>query len=194
MKLLTKAVAILALVFFSVNSNAQKIKTVEGDLSVLKNETTINVEFLYDGMSVGSYADEKEYIKKKTQEYNTKEPGRGDSWAKLWVSDRAFKFEPKFIDLFEEHSGMTVKKDAKYTMIFKTTSTEPGYYVYISKKNAEIDAEVTIVETANRSKKIAVISLKNAPGRTFAGSDWATGDRIAEAYAVSGKKLAKFIK
>jgi len=84
-----KCAAVLALVFFSINTNDQKIKTIEGDLSVLKNETTINVEFLYDGMSVGSYADEKEYIKKKTQEYNTKEPGRGDSWAKLWVSDRA---------------------------------------------------------------------------------------------------------
>jgi hypothetical protein len=32
MKLLTKVMTVLALVFFSVNSNAQKIKTVEGDL------------------------------------------------------------------------------------------------------------------------------------------------------------------
>ena len=89
---------------------------------------------------------------------------------------------------------MTNKSDAKYTMIFHTTSTEPGYYIYVTKKNAEIDAEVTIVETANRSNKIAVISVNNAPGRTFSGNDWATGDRISESYAVAGKKLGKFIK
>jgi hypothetical protein len=58
----------------------KRSKQLKGIFSVLKNETTINVEFFYDGMSVGSYADEKEYIKKKTQEYNTKEPGRGDTW------------------------------------------------------------------------------------------------------------------
>ena len=89
---------------------------------------------------------------------------------------------------------MNVKADAKYTIIFHTTTTEPGYNIYVTRKNAEIDAEVTIVETANRKKVIAVISVKNAPGRTFGGNDYATGDRIAECYAVAGKKLGKFIK
>jgi hypothetical protein len=194
MKLTGKIAAIMALVFFSVNTNAQRIKTTDGDISVLKNETTINVEFTYDGMSVGKYENEKDYIAAKTEEYNKKEPGRGDRWAKNWIADRKTQFEPKFIDLFEKSSGMIVKPTAKYTLIFHTTSTEPGYNIYISKKNAEIDAEVTIVETANRSKTIAVISVKNAPGRTFSGEDYATSDRIQESYAVSGKKLGKFIK
>jgi hypothetical protein len=194
MNLLNKVAAIAALLFFSMNTNAQRIKTIDGDISVLKNETAINVEFTYDNMSVGKYDNEDEYIEKKKAEYNSKEPGRGDSWAKSWKSDRKRDFEPKFVELFEKNSGMTVKPAAKYTLIFHTTSTEPGYNIYVSKKNAEIDAEVTVVETADRSKKIAVISISNAPGRTFSGNDYATGDRIAECYAVSGKKLAKFIK
>ncbi len=89
---------------------------------------------------------------------------------------------------------MSVSPDAKYTLIFHTTSTEPGYNVYVSRKNAEIDAEVTIVLTADKSKKIATISVNNAPGRTFSGYDYATGDRIVECYAVAGKKLGKHIK
>jgi hypothetical protein len=189
-----KCAAITALVFFSIQASAQKIKTREGDISVLKNETSINVEFLYDGMTVGSFPDEKDYIKKKTDEYNKKTPGSGDTWAKAWVGDRITRFEPKFRELFEEHSKMLVKPNSKYTMIFKTTSTEPGYNIYISRKNAEIDAEVTIVETADRTKIIAVISVTNAKGRTYGGNDYDTGSRLAESYALAGKGLGKFIK
>jgi hypothetical protein len=194
MKIITIFLSSITLFCLSLSTNAQRIKTVEGNLDILKNETAINVEFTYDNMSVGKYDKESEYLEKKKTEYNSKEPGRGDRWVKNWVADRKASFEPKFIDLFEKTSGMTVKADAKYTLIFHTTSTEPGYYIYVSKKNAEIDAEVTIVETANRSSKIAVVSVNNAPGRTFSGEDWATGDRIAESYAVAGKKLGKYIK
>lgn len=189
-----KYAAMTTLVFFVLTANAQKIKTIEGDIAVLKGETTMNIEFTYNDMSVGKFEHESEYVEKKKTEYNAKESGRGDSWAKSWIADRKMVFEPKFIDLFEKSTNMVVKATAKYTIIFHTTTTEPGYNIYISHKNAEIDAEATVVETANRSKIIAVISIKNAPGRTFMGNDFATGDRIAECYAVSGKKLGKFIK
>ena len=194
MKLSLKYTAVLAFLFFSLSSNAQKFKVTDGDIAVLKTETDINIEFTYDNMGVGKFENESEYIDKKKAEYNAKEAGRGDSWAKSWISDRKLVFEPKFIDLFEKSTEMNIKKTAKYTLIFHTTYTEPGYNIYITRKNAEIDGEVTIVETANRSKVIAVISVKNAPGRTFGGNDYATGDRIAECYAVAGKKLGKFIK
>ncbi len=194
MKKIISCIAFFVLVFFTLNTQAQKIKTTEGSTDVLKNETSINVEFTYDNMSVGKYDKESEYLEKKTAEYNSKEPGRGDSWAKNWVSDRKRVFEPKFLELFEKNSGMSNKADAKYTMIFHTTSTEPGFNIYVTRKNAEIDAVVTIVETADRTKIIAVIDVKNAPGRTFSGYDYATGDRISECYAVAGKKLGKHIK
>ena len=194
MKLLNKGLMVLTLATFSLNTIAQKIKISDGDLSVLKGETAVNIEFVYDGQSVGKFDSEKEYIQKKTAEYNEKEAGMGDRWAKNWVSDRASRFEPKFIELFQENSGMTVKKDAKYTLVFKTLSTEPGYNIMIKRKNAEIDAEVWIVETANRNKRIATLTVSNAPGRTFGGADYDTGLRISEAYAVAGKRLGNFIK
>ncbi|MEQ1554940.1 MAG: hypothetical protein ABL929_12210, partial [Ferruginibacter sp.] len=188
---MTKKIKSLILSFcciISLNSFAQKIKITEGNLDILKSETTINVEFTYDNMAVGKFDKESEYIDKKKGEYNAKEAGRGDRWEKSWVSDRKRNFEPKFIDLFEKTSGMTIKADSKYTLIFHTTTTEPGYNIYVTKKNAEIDATVTIVETANRTKVLAVIDVRNAPGRTFSGDDYASGDRITECYAVAGKK------
>ena len=192
---------LLLLLFFSISATAQKIKTIEGDPSVLKNESTINFEFTYDNVSVGKFPDEKDYIKKKTDEYNAKEAGKGDIWAKNWINDREARYEPKFTDLYLLTSHKTLSKDAKYTLIFKTKSIEPGYNVaggfgmgiYGGRKNAEIDAEVWIVETANRSNKIAVLTVNNAPGGTWGGYDFDTGTRIAESYAISGKKLAKYI-
>jgi hypothetical protein len=89
---------------------------------------------------------------------------------------------------------MNEKKDAKYTIIFHTSFTEPGYNAYVSRHNAEINGEAMIVETADTTKVIATISIEKAPGRTFGGDDYDAGTRITESYADAGKYLAKFIK
>jgi hypothetical protein len=189
-----KKILTLALVFISTQLMAQKVKLESGSLDALKSENTINIEFQYDGMSVGKYDTEKEYLEAKKAEYNKKEAGKGDAWAENWKNDRESRYEPRFIKEFTEQSKMSVDKSAKYTLIFKTTSTEPGYNVVVSRKNAEIDGEATIVETANRSKVIAKIIVSNAPGRIYGGYDYDTGVRLQEAYATAGKKLGKYIK
>ena len=176
--------------------NAQRIKIIEGDLAPLKNENKINTEFTYENLRVGKFDHEADYVAKKTEEYNKKEAGRGDRWAKDWVLDRKDKYEPKFNELFEKSSEMTVtgtKKDAKYSLIYKTTFMEPGFNIAISRKNAETNAEVWIVEAATQ-KVIAKLSVDRAQGRTFWGADYDTGGRIAECYADAGKALGKFIK
>ncbi len=194
MKLLKPAALALLSVSMSLSAFSQKIKLKEGSLAPLKNETSIHIEFTYDNMSVGKFDNEQDYINKKKEEYNKKEAGRGDRWAKAWVDDRASRFEPKFTELFTEYSKMTESKKAKYTLIFHTTSTEPGWNIGISRRNAEIDAEVLIVESSDHNKVIARITLDNSPGRTFLGNDYDTGERISEAYAKAGKSLGKYIK
>jgi hypothetical protein len=192
-KMIKKSMLLLAIAAACITANGQSIKLQEGSLAPLKDEKSISVEFTYDNMGVGKFDKEQDYIDKKKDEYNKKEAGKGDSWAQAWVSDRKHQYEPSFIDLFEKHSEMTVAlKPAKYTMIFHTTYTEPGYNIYVTRKNASIDAEVTIVETANRSNVVAVISIRKAPGRTFGGNDYDTGVRINECYADAGKYLGKF--
>lgn len=194
MKRLKNCTLIASLLFLSIGTMAQKLKLTDGDLSVLKEEAALNFQFTYDNMSVGKFDDEKDYVEKKTAEYNKKEAGKGDSWAKSWVNDRQQRFEPKFIELFTKASGMSESKTAKYTLVFKTTSTEPGYNIVISRKNAKIDAIVDVVETANPKKVIATISVDNALGRTFGGYDYDTGLRIGEAYADAGKALGNFVR
>ena len=194
MKLIKLAFTVLAVSIFSLNSQAQRVKTTSGSDDILKPETNINIEFVYDNMSVGKFKTDQDYIKDKTAEYNKKEPGKGDAWAKSWINDREARYEPKFIELFKINSGMSVMSDAKYTLIFKTTSIEPGYNIGISRKNAQIDAEVWIVETANKSNKLATFTIDNVPGGTAFGYDFDSGLRISEAYANAGKKLGKYLK
>ena len=186
--------AMIALLFISTDLIAQDVDIIKGNLVLLKNEKTINIEFTYDKMGVGDFNKEADYIKTKKEEYNAKEAGTGDSWAIKWQEDKAMKYEPKFILGFTKTSEMTVSKDAKYTLIFNTKALEPGYNVGVSKKNAGIDGTVTIVETADRTKKVIVLSVDRPGENKWRGAAFDAGSRIADAYYLSGQKVGKFIK
>jgi len=179
---------------FGLHAHAQRIKITSGSDDILKSVNSINIEFTYENIAVGKYTNEKDYITDKTAEYNKKEAGKGDTWAASWKNDRASRYEPKFLELFKISSGMSVLSDAKYTMIVKTLSIEPGWNIGISRKNAEIDLDIWIVETANKSNKLASFTINNVPGGTAFGYDFDTGQRISEAYAKAGKSLGKFFK
>jgi hypothetical protein len=176
------------------------INLKSGSLVFLKGETQVNVEYSYEGMSVGKFANERDYLDKKTAEYNQKEDGRGDRWRQSWVDDRAQKFQPKFEELLNRHLAdrkSNLKfgnfKDAKYTLIFKTTFTEPGWNVTIMRRPALIDGEAVFVETQNRANPLATLTITKSPGRDFMGYDYETAYRIQEAYAKAGKELGIFI-
>lgn len=179
---------------FAFTANAQKIKVVEGSLDAVKGTKEYKLEFTYNDLAVGKFKDEAEYIAKKKEEYNKKEAGKGDKWAEAWVADREARFEPKFTELFEEYSKAAISDKAKYTLIFHTTFIEPGFNVGVMRKNAEINGEVTIVETANPGKVLAKLTITKSPGSQFGGYDFDNGVRIAEAYAKAGKEIGKKVK
>lgn len=176
-------------------TQAQRIKLLDGNPEPIFSQKKINAVFSYNNMRVGKFEKEEDYVSAKKQEYNKKEAGKGDQWEKNWIGDRKSRYEPNFIELFEKNSDLALGNypDAQYTMLINTTRIEPGYNVYISRKNAEIDLEIKIIETATQ-KEIASYSIKSAPGRTFGGYDYDTGVRIEEAYATAGKHFAKNIK
>ena len=194
MKIFSTGALVLCLAFICYTSRAQRLKLTDGSLSVLKDQKTISTDFAYDNMKVGKYDKEEDYVRNKTADYNKKEAGKGDTWAKNWVDDRQSRFEPKFNELLEKSSELSVKKNAKYTLIYKTSFTEPGFNIGIMRKNAETNGEAWIVETANKSNVIAKISVQRALGRTFGGYDFDTGERISEAYADAAKALGNFIR
>jgi len=181
------------------DSFAQRVDLRSGDVAVLSGQKTVNIEYDYSEFGVGKFATEKEYLDKKSAEYNAKEAGKGDTWKKAWVDDRKNRFEPKFEELFNK--GMADKglqavqsrPDATYTLIVRTKFVEPGFNVGVMRKNAYVDYEVDLVESANKSAKVAEINMRNVPGGQFGGFDFDTGVRIAESYAKAGKSLAAFL-
>lgn len=175
-------------------AHAQRIRVTEGSLDVLKNEKEINLEFTYDNMKVGKFDKEADYVNGRVKDLNKKEPGRGDTWAKAWVDDRKSRFEPKFEELFTQMTDLKFANKAKYTLIFNTSFTEPGFNVGVMRKNAYISGEFMLVETADRSKVVAKGTLEKAPGRTFWDNDFDTGERISEAYEMAGKALGRYIR
>jgi hypothetical protein len=183
----------LAMLAFAFGVKAQKIKLIEGDLSALKGQTTLNTQFIYDNLMVGKHQTEADYVHDKTSELNGKNPGKGDTWAKEWVTDRHDKYEPRFNDLFFRESGLNYDAKAKYTLIVKTSWLEPGYNVGISSHPADINGEAWLVETGNPGHVLAKLSFTKAPGRMF-GADFDTGIRITECYATAGKGLGRFVK
>jgi hypothetical protein len=195
MKILnTKIIVVFCFLFAAFKAHAQEVDLSKGDISILKDQTTINIEFTYEKFSVGDFSKEADYIKKRKEELNTKEAGTGDTWAIKWEEDKGMRYEPKFILGFTKQNKMTVSKDAKYTLIFNSKALEPGYNVGVAKKNAGLDGTVTLVETANRVKKLAVLSVERAPETKWRGAAFDAGSRIGDAYYMDGQMVGKFIK
>lgn len=194
MKTIKFCFTVAALLFCSFTGFTQEVDITKGDLSVLKGETTINFEFTYEKMSVGDFSKEADYIKKRIEELNAKEPGSGDKWLTEWEEQKKTYFGDKFILGFTKQNKMTSAKDAKYTLIFNTRSLEPGYQVGISKRNAGVDGTVTLIETGKPEKKLAVLYVERAPETKWRGAAFDAKSRIGDAYFMDGQKVGKFIE
>ena len=178
-------------------AHAEKTKLKSGSFDALKGTTEMNVRYDYSNMTVTTKnIPEADFIADKTADYNKKEAGKGDNWAKSWVTDRDKRYAGQFKEQFEEKSGIKIGENpqAKYTLILHTTHTETGFNIGITRRNAYIDAEITIVETANPGNVMAVVTIDDAQGGTFGGYDFDSGARLQECYAICGKALGKLIK
>ena len=194
-----KTLAAIPLLLFSTGAMAQSVKVTKGDFTALKSEKTVDVDFVYSDMIVGKDLTNDQYIEKKTKEYNEKEPGRGDTWAASWVSDRERLFHPKFFELYNkvlEGTQTASQEDgsAKYRLIVHTTRTEPGFNVGVMSRPAGIDVKIQLVEVSDPGKILGEMTMVNCPGANAMGFDYDTGGRIAEAYAKMGKELASFLR
>jgi hypothetical protein len=186
----------LASLAFASISFGQKVMLTEGDLSALKGETSMKIEYDYSSMEVGDFNDEGSYTKKKVEEYNAKEAGKGDKWLVSWERDKTVRYPEKFEELINKSGTIKYSQDAegtKYTLIVKTRFIEPGFNAGVMKRPAAVSFEYIIVETGNASNVVARMSHKLVPGAQAMGFDYDTGTRIAESYAKGGKMLAGFI-
>ena len=176
----------------------QKTDMYMGSMDALKGQAKVNLAYDYSDMSVGDFDKEADYVKEKTADRNKDEAGSGDEWARKWVEDRKNRFEPKFEELFNAYlEGSGLKggdyPDAAYTLVVKTTHTEPGWNVGVMRRPANINADIWLVETGKNDKALGKFSLTKVPGRDVWGYDFDTGSRLEEAYAKTGKEMAQYL-
>lgn len=176
-------------------SFAQSIVLTSGSVDFIKDQKVIDFSFSYEEMLVGKLT-EQEYVDKKTSEYNKKEDGKGEEWKKAWYGDRAERFEPKFLELFDKYMsevGIAAGTEgAKYRIEINTDFTEPGWNVGVMRQNASVDlsCKVKDIETG---EQVASIKVRNASANNFWGTDFTSGYRVQETYAKAGRELAKFL-
>ena len=194
-----KSILLSAFLLFIFGTHAQKIKQTEGNLSFLKGQKQLSIEFVYaDDLKVGKSTEQK-YIEKKMAKANDKEAGTGREWLESWQNDRPKYYQPKFIELFndvlnkEDIILSEGNQSASYLLIVETIFIEPGYNVGVSRKNAYINLVVSIVENNNHDNILAKFTINKSPGKMAFGSDFDTGMRMGEAYAKAAKELASYL-
>ncbi|MBK8340295.1 MAG: hypothetical protein IPK99_10055 [Flavobacteriales bacterium] len=96
-----RTLSLVLVAALATTTMAQKLLVKSGNFKELKSEKELDLEFTFDNMTVGKYA-EAEYIAKKKTEYNDKEPGRGEQFEKSWLNDRESRFAPKFEELLND--------------------------------------------------------------------------------------------
>lgn len=195
-----KQLSLIAFVLIATIAYSQKVKVTEGSFKALKGITEYNLEFDYEGVMIPKYDSEEEFLADKMAKREEKKPGDGERFKKSWFDDRAERYEPKFIESFNKRwkkNEVQVGKDmssAKYTMKVHTTLMWAGYNVGVMRKNAKIEATVSVYETANPSNVLWSADYTRVEGGSFGGYDFDSGYRISEGYAKLAKEVAANIK
>lgn len=194
-----KKFATLTLLFLvSTATIGQKLKVQEGDLKNLKDIKVYAMEFDYTDVMIPKFDNEEDFLKDKMDKREEKKAGDGERFKKSWFDDRPDRYHPKFIESFNKRfdgGEVQVQEDAAdYTMKVHSTKIYPGYNVGIVRHNAEIDATITVFETADPSNVLFSGNYKDAQGSGAMGYDFDSGYRISECYAKLAKTFAKDLK
>lgn len=190
----------LTLLVTSSLTMAQKTKIESGDFKFLAGVNEVNVEFDYSNLKLmKENLTEEQYVANRTTELNEKK-GVGDIWKKKWQGSKEMIWNPKFLELInvvssKEKTNISFQENlssAKYTLIVEVVWIYPGWDAGVMKQPAKVTTNLKIVETANRSNVLVVMSSENAPGDQW-GNNYSNENRIGEGFAKTAKTLAKII-
>ena len=201
MKTIKKFTALAAFFIFTFSiSHAQHPKVLSGKPESLKAIKTWKVEFVYNNPEVQKEGKESDLIARKIKEWNEKEAGKGDKWAKDWEENKNLVYKPKFellMNKYLEKSGVKVGPNANdktgHTIIVETTWIYLGYNVGVMKQPAKINTIISFVSDAARDKPLLKVEMIESPGDVYFANPFSEFDRLTESYAKCGKDLAGYL-
>ena len=193
---------LLAVLFLCITLavTAQDFQEERGNLSFLKDQKVVNVEFKYDNLRLmKDNVTEKEYVDERRDFLNNRNKGEGDNWLKKWEGARETFWEPKFLDLMRrtvtESKGIVFQKDAPqapYTLIVDAQWIYPGWDAYVMKQKAKVTTVLSFVETNNKENVLYQIRSIEAPGDQI-GHNYSNELRIGEGFEKTAKSFGKLI-
>ncbi len=207
LKLLTRSGIIFHYFFFAIIlfpcllksqglSSNPEIQKEFGLIENIKSIKEFKILFTYDGMRVGRFESEEEYINYQVTEHETKEAGSGEKWLQGWKNSRQERYEPDFIKslnkVFEKKDvKVAPESQSSYTLIVKTKYSEPGYNIGVSKFPAFCHFEFEFVDASNPGNVLLRLYVQDVEGS--GGFDFDVGTRLTGSYSKAGKVLGKYL-
>ena len=172
------------------------VKIVSGDISLIKNEKIINIEFKFDNMKIDKFPTEQDYIKYYVNARNKKNPGSGEQWEQEWKINSREKCPNQFVDQINKevlNRGLTFSpKDltSNYKMIVRLISLSKlkGTGGFTGREQLTADIEVIIVDNKNPNNIIAKIMLTKINGKGYG-----LPKCMEDAFGNAGQDLGEYI-
>ncbi|MDR6526341.1 hypothetical protein J2787_001721 [Chryseobacterium rhizosphaerae] len=178
-----------------------KMKIISGSLGLLKDQTEVNVELLFENvLFMKENITEAQYLENRKKQV-LENPKRGEEAWKKWIAEWEKYKKEDYIDYFakglnKSYKNISFKKDssAKYTLIVEPKWIFPGWHAGLTAMTAEITGTIKLVETTNPSVVLAKVELNKFD--KFVNNEEFVMEygRIAAAYESAGRYLGKEIK
>jgi hypothetical protein len=186
--------------------SAQEITIVSGNYKNLKTISEYNLVFDYSDLTVTDFESEEDYLQKTMLEKEQAKPGNAKVFREEWFSDRAYRYEPRYIQAFNEYfkkgeiKVIKDRPDLPYTMKVHTTEIYPGYNNGFTRKSGNLEVTISVFKTENAenilfSANITDVECNYAGDKaTLEDFDFHQGERIAYGYWNLAKFFAKKLR
>lgn len=186
--------------------SAQEITIVSGNYKNLKTISEYNLVFAYSDLTVTDFESEEAYLQKTMLEKEQAKPGNARVFREEWFSDRAYRYEPRYIQAFNEYfkkgeiKVIKDRPDLPYTMKVHTTEIYPGYNNGFTRKSGNLEVIISVYKNENAedilfSANITDVECNYAGDKaTLEDFDFHQGERIAYGYWNLAKFFAKKLR
>ena len=199
----------------SILVSSQKLTVLTGSQAycegVLGEAHLFLIKYSYEGMRIGEYSREQDYIDAETDRLNKIKAGKGDVWKEKWNSSKLNKFQPtleKYCRSLLSKSNVRIGRDieeAEYIMLINIHAYEKEYIRGKDVISCSFNIEIIDAETEKSIVKTAIAKCSERPNSSvgisvYPGipmpSPWnkyGIISRLNGVYAKAGKLIGEFL-
>lgn len=193
---MAKQLFTVIVLFITYSGFCQKFKTEKGTLDNITGIEQYKIVFEYPSdLEIHNFDSEEDFLKVQVDKRESKKAGSGERFKKLWFENRENRYEPTFIQEFNdfmlEDRHITVSKnyqEADHTMVVKIHSIHPGNDIVLWHQKAEMEVTFEIY----RSDDLKTLLYSTKPLEIHGIADGDEFEKVTTAYGQLGRWSAKF--